>query len=91
MSRSKDLCNAKFAARTGKARVVLPNGLAGRASTETKFVLVGETLPPGSGIDGWSVNGWSVTWCEPDRNRVVWRVMLVPRALTSMAAGLRRR
>lgn len=38
----------------------------------TKFVSLAHPVPIGSLLDG-----WRVTWCQPDRYRVAWHVMLV--------------
>jgi hypothetical protein len=38
---------------------------------ETKFIRVAKELPLGTWRDG-----WQVVWCQPDRQRVLWHVML---------------
>ena len=39
---------------------------------ETKFIRAAQALPLGSWRDG-----WLVVWCQPDRQRVLWHVMLL--------------
>jgi hypothetical protein len=39
---------------------------------ETKFLCVPAAVAIGSHLDG-----WQVVWCQPDRNGVLWHIMLV--------------
>jgi len=39
---------------------------------ETKFLCVPAAVAIGSHFDG-----WQVVWCQPDRNVVLWHIMLV--------------
>ena len=43
-----------------------------RRQVETKFIRAAQALPLGSWRDG-----WLVVWCQPDRQRVLWHVMLL--------------
>ena len=47
-----------------------------RSGIETKFIVSAKPLPLGSFHDG-----WQVTWCEPDRQRVQWHVRLLRRRI----------
>ena len=44
----------------------------GCCQVETKFIRAAQALPLGSWRDG-----WLVVWCQPDRQRVLWHVMLL--------------
>ena len=50
----------------------VPRETPARSSVETKFIRVAEALAIGSWRDG-----WLVVWCQPDRQRVLWHVMLI--------------
>jgi hypothetical protein len=48
------------------------NGQPDQPGLETKFLCESSALALGSYLDG-----WQVIWCQPDRNGVLWHIMLV--------------
>jgi len=41
---------------------------------ETKFLCVSKELELGSFLDG-----WKVVWCQPDKHRILWHIMVARR------------
>ena len=48
------------------------NGPGGQPLLETKFLCLSFAPAVGSHLDG-----WRVSWCQPDGKRVLWHVMLI--------------